>query len=167
MNSKSKIFISHRPILLIFWKTEYIVKISKFWNISLAGFRSVVRIISKNELIFLIKTSVLANVCCQFCCQEIFWRKFNMKKGCKNEFNDNTENSCSWFRNIILIFVKSSTHSFSGPLKTNFMEIFLNKISKNFAFLSSGYFFEGCAILILPLQLRLKRRGIFPLIKSW
>ena len=53
---------------------------------------------------------------------------------------------------------RASENQFYGNISEQDFEKFRLSIER--------LFFEGCAILILPLQLRLKRRGIFPLIKS-
>ena len=34
-----------------------------------------------------------------FWCQEIFFREFDFKNGCRNDFEDNNEKSCSPFKN--------------------------------------------------------------------
>ena len=36
-----------------------------------------------------------------FCCEGIFYMNFDFKNGCKNEYKDNNEKSCSWSRNTV------------------------------------------------------------------
>ena len=79
------------------------------------------------------KNGVIATVCWfmkiglqkwYFWCQEIFYMNFDFKNGCKNEFKDNNEKSCSWFRNRVShkIYFKAiwSRNGHSASLGVNF-----------------------------------------------
>ena len=48
-----------------------------------------------------------------FCVKEFFFVNFDYKNGCKNEFEDNNEKSCSRFKNRALLkidFIPDWTH---------------------------------------------------------